>query len=115
MPKIKIEGLDKLQKTLKDNVSLDLVKRVVRDHGEAMKDKIVDNADFKKGYQTGQTKRSIGLEIVDAGFAAEVEPTTDYSPYLEYGTRFMEAQPFVKPAFDEQAAKFKQDMQRLVK
>lgn len=115
MPKIKIEGLDKLQKALKDNVTLDDVKKVVRHNGKQLQTKMQDNADFKKGYQTGQTKRSIGLEIMDAGFSAEVEPTTDYSPYLEYGTRFMEAQPFVGPAFDEQSAKFKKDMQRLVK
>lgn len=118
MPKIKIEGLDKLQKALKDNVSLDLVKRVVRDHGYAMKDKMNDNADFKKGYQTGQTKRSIeiaGVNITDGGMTAEAGATTDYAPYVEYGTRFMEAQPFVGPAFEEQSEQFKKHMQRLVK
>lgn len=115
MPKLKIEGLDKLQKALKDNVTLDDVKRVVRHNGLQLQKKAQSNADFKKGYQTGQTKRSIGLEIQDGGFAAEVEPTTDHSPYLEYGTRFMEAQPFVGPAFKEQSEKFKKDMQGLVK
>lgn len=115
MPKIKLDGLDKLQKALKDNVTMDDVKRVVRHNGSQLQRKTQDNADFVKGYQTGQTKRSVGLEITDNGFAAEVEPTTDYSPYLEYGTRFMEAQPFVGPAFNEQSAKFKKDMQRLVK
>ena len=37
------------------------------------------------------------------------------TPYLEYGTRFMDAQPFVRPAFDEQKEKFKDDMQKLVR
>ena len=115
MPKIKIEGLDKLQKALKDNVTMDDVKTVVKTNGSQLQRRMQSKADFKKGYQTGQTKRSIGLEITDQGFAAEVEPTTDYSPYLEYGTRFMEAQPFVNPAYEEQAEKFKRDMQRLVK
>ena len=77
--------------------------------------KIQDNADFKKGYQTGETKRSVGLEITDGGMTAESGPTTEYSPYLEYGTRFMDAQPFVKPALDEQEAKFQADMKKLVK
>lgn len=127
MPKIKIDGLDKLQKALKDSMSLDDVKDAVRKNGSQLQKKVQKNANFHGHYEwvagkgkvfkkpTGQTKRSIGLEIKDAGFAAEVEPTTDYSPYLEYGTRFMEAQPFVGPAFDEQSAKFKKDMQRLVK
>ena len=72
-------------------------------------------ADFKKGYQTGTTKRSIGLEIKDGGLTAESSPETEYAPYVEYGTRFMEAQPFVRPALEEQATQFKSDMQKLVR
>lgn len=115
MAKLKVDGLDKLEKALKDNVTMDDVKKVVRHNGSQLQDKMQRNADFQKGYQTGTTKRSIGLEIQDGGFTAEAGPETEYSPYLEYGTRFMEAQPFVNPAYEEQAKKFKQDMQRLVK
>lgn len=115
MPKIKLEGLVELQKVLKDNVGLDDVKRVVQHNGKQLQRKMKKNADFEKGYQTGTTKRSIDPEIKDSGFTAEVEPGTEYSPYLEYGTRFMEAQPFVRPAYDEQKAKFKRDMEKLVK
>ena len=112
---IKITGLDKLQKALKENVTMDDVKKVVRTNGSQMQRKMQANADFKMGYQTGQTKRSIGLEIYDQGLTAEVAPTTDYSPYLEHGTRFMQAQPFVKPAYNEQKEKFKRDMEKLVR
>lgn len=49
----------------------------------------------------------------DNGLTAESGPTTEYAEYLEYGTRFMEAQPFIKPAFDKQAEKFKRDMKKL--
>lgn len=115
MPSIKVDGLKELQKRLKENVNLDDVKKVVRTNGSQLQRKMQANADFSKGYQTGTTKRSIDLAITGGGMAAEVEPTTDYSPYLEYGTRFMEAQPFVRPAYEEQAQKFKSDMQRLVK
>lgn len=115
MAKIKVEGLDKLEKGLKANVRLDDVKRVVRHNGLQMHTKMQRNADFDKGYQTGTTKRSIDVEISHDGFAIDVGPTTEYAPYLEHGTRFMEAQPFVKPAYEEQAEKFKRDMQRLVK
>ena len=115
MPKIKIEGLDKLQRALKENVTMDDVKQVVRHNGSQLQRRMQDKADFKKGYQTGQTKRSIGLEIQNGGFDAEVGPETDHSPYVEYGTRFMEAQPFVRPSFEEQSTKFKSDMQKLVR
>lgn len=115
MPKIKIEGLDDLEKKLKANVTLDDVKRVVRHNGSELQRRMQSKADFKQGYQTGTTKRSIGLEIKDAGLTAESAPETEYSPYLEYGTRFMEAQPFVRPAFEEQADQFKRDMEKLVR
>jgi HK97 gp10 family phage protein len=115
MAKIKVEGLKELKKALKDNVTMDDVKRVVRHNGSQMQQKIQKNADFEKGYQTGQTKRSVGLSIVDGGFTAESGPTTEYAEYLEHGTRFMSAQPFVKPGFNEQKKKFERDMKKLVK
>lgn len=115
MAKITIEGLDKLEKALKSNVTLNDVRRVVRTNGSQLQRKMQREADFVKGYQTGTTKRSIELEMQDSGFTAEVEPTTEYSPYLEYGTRFMQSQPFVRPSYEEQKGKFKRDMQKLVK
>ena len=115
MAKLKIEGLDKLQKQLKENVTLDDVKKVIKHNGAELQDKIQRNAEFTQGYQTGTTKRSVGLEITDGGFTAESGPTTEYAEYLEYGTRFMDEQPFVGPALDEQAKEFERDMQKLVR
>ena len=115
MPKITFKGLDDLEKKLKANVTMDDVKRVVKVNGSELHEKVQENADFKKGYQTGTTKRSVTLDIKDGGLTAEVEPETEYSSYLEYGTRFMEAQPFARPALEDQAVKFKKDMQKLVR
>lgn len=110
MVDIKIVGMEKLQKKLKDNVRMEDVKRVVRHNGAEMQTKAMQNAPV----DTGTLKRSIGLEITDGGMSAEVEPTAEYAPYVELGTRFMEAQPYLKPAFDEQKEKFKKDMKKLV-
>lgn len=115
MPKLDIKGLDKLEKALKRNVKMTDVVRVVAHNGQEMTRNMQRKADFVKGYQTGTTKRSITLEIQDSGFTAVAEPNTEYSPYLEYGTRYMDAQPFVRPAYNEQVQKFKRDMQKLVK
>ena len=115
MAKLKVEGLDKLEKALKENVTLDDVKRVVRHNGQQLQEKIQQNADFTRGYATGETKRTVDLQLKDGGFTADSGPTTEYSPYLEYGTRFMDAQPFVRPAYTEQKAKFNKDMQKLVR
>lgn len=115
MASIKITGLDKLEKQLKENVTMNDVKRVIRHNGAELQRGIQQNADFTRGYATGQTKRSVVLDITDGGFAAESGPTTDYAEYLEVGTRFMDAQPFVEPALEKQTAKFKSDMNKLVR
>ena len=108
---IKVVGIEKLQKKLKKNVQMEDVKRVVRHNGAEMQEKAQRNAPV----DTGTLKRSIGLDITDSGMAAEVEPTAEDAPYVELGTRFMEAQPYLKPAFDDQKEKFKKDMKKLVK
>lgn len=126
MGDIKIVGMEKLQKKLKKNVNMEAVKKKVRQHGGQLQTKAMQNADFKGHYEwqkgkgrvfvppSGALRGSIHLEITDGGMAAEVEPTADYAPYVELGTRFMEAQPYLKPAFDEQKEKFKKDMKKLV-
>ena len=115
MPRFTVQGLDTLQKALNDKVMLDDLKKVVRHNGSELQRKIQKNADFDKGYQTGTTKRSVGLEIKDGGLTAESGPETEYSPYVEYGTRFMDAQPFVRPAYEEQKEIFKNDLDKLVR
>lgn len=108
---IKIIGLQKLQKKLKNNTDLSDVKKVVRHNGSEMQKKAQKNAPV----DSGTLKRSIGLEINDGGMVAEVEPIAAYAPYVELGTRFMEAQPYLKPAFDEQKKEFEKDMKKLVR
>lgn len=115
MASIRVIGLKELQKALNTREAVEDVKKIVRHNGAELQSKMQENADFTKGYATGTTKRSIGLEIKDGGFTAEVGARTEYAPYLEYGTRFMDAQPFVKPAYIEQKAKFESDMQKLAR
>ena len=69
---VKIEGLDKLEKQLRKNITLNNVKKVVRKNGSDLQIKIQRNADFKKGYQTGATHDSIRLDIIDGGMTAEL-------------------------------------------
>ena len=109
------DGLEELQKHLKKCVTMDDVKRVVRQNGGELEQKIIDHAVFVKGYSKGDTAGSVRTEYKDDGLTAESGPTTDYSEYLERGTRKMDAQPFVGPAFDEQKPIFKNDLKKLVR
>lgn len=111
MAGIKFEGISKLDKGLKKRMDLNAVKTVVRKNGADMQAKSQRNAPV----DTGTLKRGIGLDVSDNGMTATVEPTAEYAPYVELGTRFMEAQPYLKPAFDEQKEKFKKDMAKLTK
>nr|DAU17004.1 MAG TPA: putative tail component [Caudoviricetes sp.] len=104
------------------------VERIVEKHGAEMQKKAVSNASKFRGHYegrgknkhfvkpTGATKRSISVNSNKIGrFKYKVAPGTAYAAYVELGTRKMSAQPFIKPAFDDQKKLFKDDLERLVK
>lgn len=99
MATIEFEGLDEMARSLLKNASPEKRSRVLKKYGARLKEAAVNRAQFKKGYSTGATRRSITLQA--GSDKAIVEALTSYSGYLEVGTRKMEAQPFMKPALDE--------------
>ena len=123
-----LKGLEKLQTKLQRVAKMEEVEHIVEKHGEAMQKKAVNNASRFRGHYegrgknkhfvkpTGATKRSISVNSskIDR-FRYRVAPGTAYAAYVELGTRKMSAQPFIKPAFDEQKKLFKNDLERLVK
>lgn len=122
MARVRIDGFDKLEAKLKRNMDLGAVRTVVRKNGADLQTKAQKNAPVGTpqstgipGYVGGTLKRSVELDITDGGLTVEVEPTADYAAYVEYGTRFMEAQPYLKPAYDEQKKKFVKDLNGLVR
>lgn len=90
------------------------IQRIVRDDGAALNRTMKQNAVFTKGYSTGETKRRISTSYKDGGMTAEVGPDTNYAIYLEYGTRFMAAQPFIKKSLDQVAPRFVDHLKELV-
>lgn len=108
---IKLEGFEEFQAKLKKNVKLEDVKTVVQYHGSEMQ----TTANLICPKDTGNLAASITLELTDGGFTAEVEPHTNYAGYVEWGTRYMDAQPYIKPAFMQQSARFKSDLSKLTK
>lgn len=123
-----LRGLEKLQSKLQRVAKMEEVERIVEKHGSEMQKKAVTNASRFRGHYegrgkskhfvkpTGATKRSISVNSskIDR-FRYRVAPGTAYAAYVELGTRKMSAQPFIKPAFDEQKQQFKNDLERLVK
>lgn len=108
---VRLKGVKELRIALKKKADMSQVRRIVKMNGAELQQK----AQRKAPVDTGTLKRSIGLEIKDGGLTAECAATAEYAPYQEWGTRYMEAQPFMKPAFNEQKERFKHDMDRLVR
>ena len=108
---IKLEGFEEFQAKLKKNVKLEDVKVVVQYHGAEMQ----TTANLICPKDTSNLANSITLELTDGGFTAEVEPHMDYAGYVEWGTRYMSAQPYMRPAFMQESARFKSDLRKLTK
>jgi HK97 gp10 family phage protein len=104
-------GTNELRKKLQQNSKLDAVKRVVKMNGAELQAKAQRNAPV----DTGTLKRSISLVLRDGVLTAESEATAEYAPYVEWGTRFMNAQPFMRPAYYAQKEQFKRDLNKIVK
>lgn len=106
---MELRGADKLIAKLKKNATLNDVKDVVRLNTSEMNKKV----QRKAAVDTGHLRRSVKQEIIDGGFTGKVASTAEYAGYVEHGTRFMPAQPHVRPGFHEQKEQFKKDMKRL--
>lgn len=98
---IKFNGTKQLENALKKNA--EKVKLV---NGVLMQDtaELQSLAMKTVPVRTGDLKRSIGLDVNQ--FEGRVYAGMHYAPYVEYGTRFMNAQPYMKPSFDIVAPKF---------
>lgn len=104
-------GVEAIEGKLRKNVRLDDVKRVVLTNGA----ELTRNAKRLAPVDTGSLAGSINLSIEDGGLTAVTRDGVDYGKYVDLSTRFMSAQPFMTPAHNLQAKKFKRDMEMLVK
>ncbi|MTD42466.1 hypothetical protein GIX45_28330 [Erwinia sp. CPCC 100877] len=108
---VNVIGVAEFKKALKRNATLDDLKRIVKMNGAELTHKAEVNAPV----DTGTLERSVAQSIKDGGLTSTTTPHTEYDAYVEFGTRYMAAQPFIGPAFRKQVKQFKSDMERLVK
>lgn len=117
--KIDMRGLNQMQKKLLKGVSKDQISRVVRMNTAELTQKAKERAPVSTektnpGGAHGQLKRSIIPSMSSGGMVGKVNATVEYAEYVEVGTRFMAAQPYMKPAFDQQREVFLDDMKKLI-
>lgn len=106
-----IKGEKALLKQLKKNAKMQDIKDAVKLNGSDMQNKAMRAVPV----DTGNLKRSITLEEGNDGLSAKVSASSEYSEYVEKGTRYMDAQPYMKPSYLQQKILFYKDLLRLVK
>lgn len=103
-------GVNLLENKLKKNATMEEVREIVNRNG----------ADLTKGAQrkapvdTGYLKRYIIMQIASGGLMSKTLSGAEYSGYVNYGTRFMAAIPYMTTAYRVQRDVFLHDMRRLV-
>lgn len=122
-----VTGVDKLSKALLSRASAGDIKSVVKRNTTQMQQQAMSNAPttYTKVYKygalkgkkisTGDTKKSIGVQFKNDGLTGTAGMGMEYNPYTEKGTRFMAAEPLLKPVFNKQKTVFKSDLEKLIK
>lgn len=113
--KAEINGVDEMIARMERLAKPADVRRAVDKNTRQMETLMKRKAKFSKGYSTGKTKASIRSEKRDGGYTGAVMPMTEYSVHLEYGTRNMVPQSFVRPAMWEQKIMFIEDVFKTIK
>lgn len=113
---ISIIGKKELQKKLQDNAKLTAVQEIVRKHTANLEShtKDLEMRVYVKGYSHGDTAKQTHLQITARGLRGLVGMGMSYDSYLETGTRYMDAEQALKPAYEYEAPRFVADMRKLV-
>lgn len=101
-----VSGIKEFQKLLNTEDKINKVKDVVRVNTA----QLARNASKFVPVDTGTLARSGKSTILDGGMTGEYSFNTNYSAYVEYGTRFMYGRFYLKRAFDLQTEKFYNDI-----
>jgi HK97 gp10 family phage protein len=119
--------LQKFRDQLIKKAATDVMRKVVSKNTMALYEEARKRAVFKghwgwiKGVgrawikPTGYLKRSITPMSRDMGLTGVVSPYADYAMYVELGTRYMAAQPFLFPALLQIKPQFLKEMKQVVK
>ena len=111
MANIVIEGGDEMVRAIRGRFNHDKVATVVKRNTSQAQQKAMRLA----AVDTGFMKRSITMRIDITGLAGYIVAGASYSSYVEFGTRYMDSQPFMRPAAREQAPIFLSDLKNLIR
>lgn len=114
---MRIDGIDELLSTLHtshDDIDDD-ANEILRENAKDFVSDTVLSAreNFVKGYWTGNLARQIESEK-SGHLEYEITSQAGYSGFVEYGTRYMDAEPFMKPVYEDFIIQINEDFERLL-
>lgn len=89
-------------------------KRKVKQAVALSANDVMRKAQAKAPVDTGHLKESINVKEVTQTKAIIIA-NSDYSGYVEFGTRYMRAQPYMRPAVKEVVPEFQEQLWKAVK
>lgn len=111
MYELKFDGITDVINHVINAQKLDDIKKIVRQN-------LSDMARFSARVvpvKTGFLKRSLTTQITDNGLTGIANYYANYSPYQEYGTRWISGKFYMKRGFDNVASKFIDEIERVMK
>lgn len=113
---MKVEGLTELKRVMKNMTHIENdVADIMKFNSSEAVDITVANAKgvMNKGYWTGNLARMVTSDMADK-LSFNLISGAHYSGYLEYGTRFMVAEPFMRPSIKQIKKNLRDDFSRLL-
>jgi len=111
--KIKDSDLNQLKSKIKDLKAID--ERGLSGALKKAAKTAVNNAKRNAPVDTGKLRDNIGYDTDPMQKRVEVFSNAEYSGYVEFGTRFQNAQPYFTPAVRLAVRNLKKDLERLIK
>lgn len=68
--------------------------------------KVQTDAKRAAAVDTGRLRNSIAVDFNSEKTGAEIGTNVKYAPFIEFGTRYQKARPFLYPAWEAERAKF---------
>ena len=106
----KLEGVADLEKALDSEKKIKAADMAVKKNAAKMQ----RDAMYAVKVKTGYLKATIGAGLKIEHMKATLEPFAHYAAYVELGTRFMNAQPYLRPAWLNASQQRVDDLHRIV-
>lgn len=115
--KLKFQGIEQTTDKLGKIADMTAVKAALKKNTVALQKDAIRRmpVTYVKGYSTGFTEQHTNSYISNGDLTGKVIMETNYSQYVELGTRYMAAEPVMKPALNEIYPQFLSDVKKAAK